>query len=931
MVQNMEKETKPVRKKADNSNTQLESSMGEIRVSVRNLVEFILRHGDIDNRHQGSAENAMQEGGRIHRMIQRRMGADYQAEVFLRYTYPTDNYMLIVEGRADGVIDHEGEIVIDEIKGTYRDLSRMREPIPVHVAQAKCYAYMYGLKKECQEIRVRMTYCNIETEEIRYFYEDYTFEQLSNWFGELIRAYKKWADYSWEWRKTRQESIEKLEFPFPYREGQKQLVTYVYQTIYHKRKLFLEAPTGVGKTISTIFPSIKAMGKGMGEKLFYLTAKTITRTVAEDTIELLRDRGLRFKSVILTAKEKICFMEKTECNPDNCPYAKGHYDRINDAVFALLTGEESFTRERIETYAREYQVCPFEMCLDMSLFADGIICDYNYLFDPHVYLKRFFGDGSDGNYLFLIDEAHNLLERGREMYSAYLIKEDFLKCKRELKQTVLSELAEVGRKSSIAGQMTLEMTGMSGELSGEISGELSNRLSGKVLEESLEESFEVSSGELQSGDTGKENINAGMENMDDAEDTVYFSGKKKHHPDGKSILVRKGYGELMIQQLENCNRELLALKRECESYHLVESIDKFVNPLLRLYSTIGEYLEEQEEDKLPVREVLLEFYFEISHFLDIYERMDEHYVKYTQLGDDGTFMLKLFCVNPRENLKECMLRGRSTILFSATFLPVQYYKELLGGDPEDYEVYAKSVFNPQKRALFIANDVTSKYTRRSEEEYYNIARYIDEIVRNRHGNYMVFCPSYSFLHIIYDNYMSYFADEEKECLIQQEYMSEADREEFLDRFRGNADCDLQAAIDMQIEVEEEHTLIGFCVLGGIFGEGIDLKNDSLIGAVIVGTGLPQVCNEREILKGYFDENGGSGFDYAYRYPGMNKVLQAAGRVIRTAEDVGIVALLDERFLQFAYRRMFPREWETFETVSMDTIARRVERFWDSWL
>lgn len=905
----MAKETQLVQKKADNANTQMEVPMGEIRISVRNLVEFILRHGDIDNRHQGSAENAMQEGSRIHRMIQRRMGADYQAEVFLRYTHPADNYMLIVEGRADGVIDNETEIVIDEIKGTYRDLARMREPVPVHVAQAKCYAYMYGLKKECREIRVRLTYCNIETEEIRYFYEDYTFEQLSNWFTELIGAYRKWADYSWEWRRIRQESIEKLEFPFPYREGQKQLVTYVYQTIYHRRKLFLEAPTGVGKTISTIFPSIKAMGKGMGEKLFYLTAKTITRTVAEDTIELLRERGLRFKSVILTAKEKICFMEKTECNPDNCPYAKGHYDRINAAVFAMLTGEESFTRERIETYAREYQVCPFEMCLDMSLFADGIICDYNYLFDPHVYLKRFFGDGSDGNYLFLIDEAHNLLERGREMYSAYLIKEDFLKCKREIKQTVLSELAEIGRKSGIAGQMTLEMTGVSGELSEELSGEIS--------------------GELQFGDAAQ-NMEE-TEYMEDVEDTVYFSGKKKHHPDGKSILVRKGYGELMIRQLENCNRELLALKRECEDYQLVENIDKFVNPLLRLYSTMAEYLEEQEEQKIPVRELLLEFYFEISHFLDIYERMDENYVKYAQLGDDGTFMLKLFCVNPRENLKECMLRGRSTILFSATFLPVQYYKELLGGDSEDYEVYAKSVFNPEKRALFIANDVTSKYTRRSEEQYYNIARYIDEIVKNRHGNYMVFCPSYTFLHTIYDNYMSYFADEEKECLIQQEYMSEADREEFLDRFRGNEDCDLQAGIDMEIEVEEEHTLIGFCVLGGIFGEGIDLKNDSLIGAVIVGTGLPQVCNEREILKEYFDENGGSGFDYAYRYPGMNKVLQAAGRVIRTAEDVGIVALLDERFLQFAYRRMFPREWETFETVSVDTIARRVDGFWNSWL
>lgn len=863
--------------------------MEEVRVSVRNLVEFILRSGDIDNRRQGSPENAMQEGSRIHRMIQKRMGAEYQAEVFLRYTHVTDKYTLTVEGRADGIIDINGQITIDEIKGTYRDVARMKEPVDIHVAQAKCYAYMYGMQKEAKQLRVRLTYCNMETEDIRYFYEDYSFQELSEWFQDLIDAYKQWADYSWEWHRLRQESIDRLQFPFPYREGQKELVTYVYQTIYHKKKLFLEAPTGVGKTISTIFPAIKAMGRDMGDKLFYLTAKTITRTVADDTIELLREQGLRFKSVLLTAKEKICFMEKTECNPENCPYARGHFDRINDAILDLLTNEDNFTRERIEAYAEKHQVCPFEMCLDMSLFADAVICDYNYLFDPHVYLKRFFGDGSNGNYIFLIDEAHNLLERGREMYSASLWKEQFIELKRELKQTLVSENIESAEKMGVSGQLTLEMTEASEEMSG---GDVA---AGIFSEEADEEGF----------------------------DNGNYRG-------GRSILSQKGYGEQMVHQLEACNKEMLALKRMCETYCLVENIDGFVRRLMRLYSTLGEYLEEQEEGKLPIREQLLDFYFEAGHFLDIYERVDSHYVKYNQMEDNGSFLLKLFCVNPCENLKECMGRGRSSILFSATFLPIQYYKSLLGGSKEDYEVYAKSIFDNEKRALFIANDVTSKYTRRSEQEYYNIARYIDEVVKNRHGNYMIFCPSYSFMQTIYDVYVEHFADEEKECIIQQDYMSEADREAFLALFRGNETVDLQAEIAMEIE-QEEQTLIAFCILGGIFSEGIDLKNDSLIGAIIVGTGLPQVCYEREILKNYFDENGENGFDYSYRYPGMNKVLQAAGRVIRTVEDVGIVALLDERFLQFAYRKMFPREWEHFETVSVDTIAKRVERFWDSWL
>ncbi len=854
----------------------------EIRISVRELVEFIMRSGDIDNRHHASPDQAMQEGGRIHRMIQRRMGSEYQAEVALRYMHPTEDYRLVLEGRADGIIDQPQGVTVDEIKGTYRELAYMKGPVPVHLAQAKVYAamFLHTLRdRELAEIHVQMTYCNMETEEIRYFRYSFTAREIQEWFGELIRSYLKWADYQFRWKKSRDASIRQMAFPFPYREGQKELVTYVYQTIYHEKKLFLEAPTGVGKTISAVFPALKAMERGMGQKLFYLTAKTITRTVAENTFALLREKGLRFKSVILTAKEKICFMEETECNPEYCPYARGHYDRINEAIYDLLTHEESFSRENVEKYAEKHRVCPFEMCLDMSLFSDGIICDYNYLFDPHVYLKRFFGEGVRGNYLFLIDEAHNLLERGREMYSAVIVKEDILALKNSLQKLQMAE----GRKKGAGKQ---------------------NRESGES---------DILLSEKESAD------------MTEAVDTAWRQGA------GKSVLVSRGFAARMIRQLENCNKEMLALKRACEECQVVEQIDTLTSLLLHLQGTIESYLEEQEQEALPQREEVLEFYFNLVHFLEIYELLDEKYVKYTQLCEDGTFLLKLFCVDPSNNLRECMKRGRSTILFSATFLPIQYYKALLGGEESDYEVYANSVFNPEKRALLIAEDVTSKYTRRSEEEFLRIAGYIDEIVKNRHGNYMVFCPSYAFMREIYGRYLEHFADDNKECLIQSEYMSEGDREAFLARFEGNEDCELDASICMDIEIEEEKTLIAFCVLGGIFSEGIDLKEDSLIGAIIVGTGIPQVCYERELLKKYFNESGQNGFDYAYRYPGLNKVLQAAGRVIRTEADIGVVALLDERFLQYAYLRMFPREWANFERVSYSSISRRVERFWDSWL
>ncbi len=791
----------------------------DIRISVRGLIEFIMRSGDLDNRRSAkAAEDAMAEGSRIHRMIQKRQGSFYRAEVSLSHTYYADDYSIMVEGRADGIIEKPDEITtIDEIKGTYRELNKLKSPMPLHLEQAMCYAYMYAVKEEKKFMRVQMTYCNFDTEELKYFTYDYTFEELEEWYRKLILEYKKWTDFVRKWKAVRQETIKNMQFPFPYRAGQKELVTQVYQTIYHQKKLFVEAPTGVGKTISTVFPALKAIGEGRADKLFYLTAKTITKTVADDTLQLLRKGGLKLKSAVITAKEKICFCEEIKCNPVVCPYAKGHFDRINEALFELISSEDMFSRETIEVYARKHQVCPFEMSLDVSLFADAIICDYNYLFDPHVYLKRYFSEGQAKDYLFLIDEAHNLVERGRKMYSAELVKEDFMALKKQIK-------------------------------------------------------------------------------------TV------------DSVLERN---------LEKCNKILLSYKRECEDYNILEDIDSFIVALERTGTRMERFLEEHDENDYfvapEVRESVLSFYFEVSHFLLIYGLLDERYVTYTSFLENSSFALKLFCMDPSKNLGECMAKGKSSILFSATLLPIQYYKNLLGGTKEDYEVYAKSVFNPDKKALFISQDVTSKYTRRNFEEYSKIAAYIHEIVKNRQGNYMVFFPSYRFMKQVYEIYEQNFMDKElEECILQSESMKEEEREEFISCFS-------------RAEGRNERMLIGFCIMGGIFSEGIDLKEDSLIGAIVVGCGLPQVCFETNILKEYFDSEGSNGFDYAYRYPGMNKVLQAAGRVIRTENDVGIVVLLDERFLEGSYQKLFPREWEKFEIVARDTISKRISKFWDEWL
>ena len=827
-----------------------------IKISVRNFVEFMLRSGDIDHRKHVSSENAMVEGGRIHRMIQRRMGSEYEAEVFLKYEEETLDYKLIIDGRADGIIttqtprDRKKEnslelpfmmeegylgqhVTIDEIKGTYRELEKIKAPSPVHLAQAKVYAYIYGTQKALETIGVRMTYCNMDTEELKYFIEEYSLEELEVWFLNLVEEYKKWAQFQIDWKKKRQESIKNVGFPYEYRKGQKELASSVYRTIYHKRKLFLEAPTGVGKTLSTVFPAVKAVGEELGERIFYLTAKTIARTAAEQAFALLREKGLLFKTVVLTAKEKVCFQKECKCNPIDCPYAKGHFDRINEAVFDMICREDCFDRDNLEKYAKKHQVCPFEFALDCSLFADGIIGDYNYLFDPHVYLKRFFGEGVQSKGIFLIDETHNLVDRGRDMYSAHLIKEDFLSLKKAVKP----------------------------------------------------------------------------------------------------------YSIKLEKRLEKCNRELLLLKKETEGNKKWESIESFVLALNRLSEAVSEYLENHDDS--PVREEVLEFYFEISHFLLIYDGMSDDYVIYTQMEEKGDFRIKLFCVNPAKKLQACMERGISSILFSATLIPIQYYKKLLGGTNEDYEVYADSTFDPHKRALLVGCDVTSRYTRRNQEEYRKIAGYIHNVVSKRQGNYMIFCPSYTMMDNIYNVYQKYYnVENEVECLLQKDFMSENEREDFLNQFtlaqgknpQQPLSClsEVQEQIGLPIEMEEK-SLLGFCVMGGIFSEGIDLKQDSLIGVIVVGTGLPLVCLEREILKQYFDDHGENGFDYAYRYPGMNKVLQAAGRVIRTEEDVGIVVLLDERFLQSNYTRLFPREWSEYEIVQESTIGREVECFWKKWL
>ena len=780
-----------------------------VRISVRDLVEFVLREGDIDNRKIGmSDKDVMAMGGRLHRKIQRQMGSDYHAETAMKLQIPCGEFDLRVEGRADGVIikGDTSEVIIDEIKGILRDLSLIEQPVNVHLAQAKCYAYIYAKQHSLREIGIQMTYCNLDTEEIRRFLSHYTYEALECWFEELISSYEKWARFQIKWEEKRNSSIRLVEFPFSYREGQREVAAAVYRTILRKKKLFLQAPTGVGKTISTLFPSVKAIGEGLGEKIFYLTAKTITRTVAEQAFRILGEQGLQMKVITLTAKEKICKCEETECNPDACPYAKGHFDRVNDAVYDMLEKQKKLTRESIERQAEDFHVCPFELSLDLSEWADGVICDYNYVFDPTAHLKRFFADNVSGDYLFLIDEAHNLVERGREMYSASIYKEDILEVKK----------------------------------------------------------------------------------------------------------LMKDRDKKLVKSLESVNKLMLEMKRECENYRLVESVSSFALKLMNLLTQMERYLEEERNaGNAEQPDAFMELFFQVRQFLEIHELLDENYIQYTELEGSGRFKVKLFCVNPAQNLNHYLSQGNSTIFFSATLLPIDYYKQLLSVEKDDYAVYAESKFPQENRKILIGSEASTKYTQRGTEMYRKIADYLRNTVDGKNGNYIAFFPSYQFMEDVLEEFEKLASG--VELVIQSQFMSENQREEFLEMF----------------EEERDHPMLGFCVMGGVFSEGIDLTHDRLIGVIVVGTGIPQVCNDREIVKNYFDQKGMRGFDYAYLYPGMNKVLQSAGRVIRTEDDKGIILLLDDRFQNRQYQQLFPREWKEYEVCGRKEIKEKMEEFWEN--
>ena len=753
-----------------------------IRNSVRGIIEFVLRRGSLDDRYMG--KNRALEGTIAHQKLQASNGTmynNYEKEVKLKKEFYIDNIILNVEGRADGIIIENDSVIVEEIKSTFKSLIFIEEDYnELHWAQGKFYAYIYGEKNALKRIIVRLSYYNIETNEVKSFEKVYDLQDLREFVYKVINEYSEWIKLRVELNKERDISINDLNFPFEtYRKGQRDLAINCYKTIKKESLLFVQAPTGIGKTISSIYPAVKALGEGRGSRIIYLTAKTITRTVAEEAFIKLQNNGLKFRNITLTSKEKICFQDKTKCNPDDCKYAINYFEKVNNVVFEVIRKEKNISKGIIEEYARKFEVCPFELSLDLSLWCDAIICDYNYAFDPRVRLKRIFEENLNEN-IILVDEAHNLVGRSREMFSAEIYKSKFLLVSKLVKGTVPN----------------------------------------------------------------------------------------------------------LYKSLNAINKELINIRNEVES--LEENSIYHKEEYKELYRLLKVALKDGDEYLVKATgtsayEDVLDLYFEIRSFLSIAELYSDEYVTLVDVKKNE-LRVKLFCINPSKNLEGVVRGSYSTILFSATLTPLNYYIDLLGGNERSYRMTLSSPFNKENFKTY-GYPLNMRYSQRDRnmEEVCNV---INKFVNEESGNYMAFLPSYDYLNKVYEKYIELYG--ENDIICQGELLTEEEREEFINR------------------LTVESKIIAFCVVGGIFSEGIDLPGKRLIGAIVVGVGFPRISKEGDIIKDYYKEKG---FDYAYVYPGVNKVLQASGRVIRTEKDKGRLLLVDDRYFNYKYKNLLPKEWE----------------------
>ncbi len=772
-----------------------------LKIAVRDIVTYVLRTGDLAFEFLSSTRPV--DAIRIHQKIQKSRPENYTAEVAVSHQIETDLFTLIVGGRIDGVYLEPNRVLIEEIKTTTRSLEHYENNRdPLHWGQVKCYAYIYARQHNLKHIGTQLTYYQVDTGEIRKFEQQFTLSELEIFFQDLVADYLEWAQTTVNWELLRDASIRKLTFPFEsYRPGQREMAVGVYRTVKNGGQLLVQAATGIGKTMAVIFPTAKAIAEGLNDKIFYLTARTTGRIAAEKALDKLRKKQLKLKSLTITAKDKICFKSENVCNPEECEFALGYFDRVNEALKDMFC-RDAFTRPTIEAVARNHQVCPFEFSLELSYWADCVICDYNYAFDPRVFLRRFFQE-KNNNYTFLIDEAHNLVDRSREMFSAEIFKQPVLDVRRAIRHVL---------------------------------------------------------------------------------------------PQAYKILGK-------------INSWLVKERKKCEKHGPGRHTNQ---PPDDLYPMLSAFLGITERwlslnIKAPFREGLLDLFFAVSGFMRVAEQYDENYATcYEKLKKD--LKLKLFCIDPSIQLENALKRCRAAIFFSATMTPMAYFKKILGCSVDAAGLTIPSPFPGENLNLFISDKISTFYRDR-EKTRLQVSQAISTLIHQKKGNYLIFFPSYEYMMMVFESFKSQCPD--SEIMLQSPGMDESDRDEFLNRYRQTSPM----------------SLVGFAVMGGIFGEGIDLVGERLSGAVVVGVGLPGISLEKELIKDYFTKIHNAGFEYAYQYPGINRVLQAAGRVIRTEKDRGVVLLIDQRYATHRYRSLFPAEWEPTRVRDQEQFAEKLQLFW----
>lgn len=780
------------------------------KIGIRQLVEFVLRSGDLNE--TKNSQNTALNGARIHRRLQKKRSkdSDYQSEVYLKTKVTMNDNEYLISGRADGLKITDKNALIEEIKTSDQPFEELSDnTLELYWGQVKVYGYLI-LKDYPQfdHVTLRLTYFQVSTEKITTDEQVYSRDDLNKFFKDLINEYEYWLVLRANLRKERNTSIKKLQFPFPqFRTGQHELAAAVYKTIVYETRLFVEAPTGTGKTISTLFPAIKAMGEEKIQRLFYLTAKQSTRRVAEEAIDLMASKGLKLKSITLTAKDKIRFPEQ-DVPPEKDPYMIGYYDRLKPALSDLLTNEDSITREVIEKYAKKHQVDPFEFSLDASLFCDVIICDYNYLFDPLVYLQRFFIEKDTDNF-FLIDEAHNLVSRSRSMYSA------------QISDQKIASLLKAAKKINTQPSADFQ------------------------------------------------------------------------------------------KQIKKVRRVFNQMKKVLKEDNLTEKItsdvpDKLLNTLSKFNDFMTDWMADQQPSDFL--ESAKDYFFDSLTFVKIGALYDDTY-KTRIVIEDKNLIVKQLCLDPSHFLDKSLDLGLGAVFFSATLSPMDYYQSVLGGKENSLAYQLPSPFPAQNQAIMVTRYIQTTYRQRPFSQD-DIVESLHTLISGKKGNYLCFFPSYGYLKQIEERFKEKYP--EILTVTQTSAMNNVARDEFLNKFQDNPD----------------HTLLGFCVLGGIFSEGIDLRGNKLIGVAVVSVGLPGLSAKNNLIRDYYDQENGRGFEYAYQMPGMNNVLQAAGRLIRSSHDKGIILLLDQRFASFRYTQLFPNHWQNRQNLnSVKQLQQAVDKFW----